>query len=76
MTRIELINKDIDNVKLYIQAGMFSCAILRHLEIYCRYELYKKMGKSLSESILNAADDFQISEVTMYAIKKQMESEI
>jgi hypothetical protein len=74
MTVFEYINANIDRVKFGIKIGLISSTFLRHWEIYCRFDYYKKAGNPISEAILNAGDDFKVSETQVYRIKKQMEA--
>jgi hypothetical protein len=76
MTKAEYISRNIDHIKMDIKLGIVSSTILRHLEIYCRFDYYRKSGLPVNESILNAGDDFKVSETTVFKIKKQMEAVI
>jgi hypothetical protein len=59
-----------------IKFGLLSSTVLRHLQIYCRYDYYIKLGLPVCEAAINTGDDLKVSERAVYTIKKQMESEI
>jgi hypothetical protein len=79
MTRFEYINTKIltpDGIKEQIQVGILPMKIIRHFEIYCRFDQYKKQGYKISMAIFYTAEDFKITEDCVYKIKKSMEAEI
>lgn len=79
MTKFEFINNNIltpNGIKDQIKAGIISITVLRHFEIYSRFDYYRKAGNNVSTSIFNVSEDFGVIEGTVYKIKKSMESEL
>jgi hypothetical protein len=76
MTLFEHINKDIEHTKKNVRIGLYNCSILRHYEIYSRFDLYKKEGYSWHNAFLFVVFDYNLSEMSVYRIIKQMECEV
>jgi hypothetical protein len=76
LTKYEYINRNIDHIKLDVKLGIVSYTVIRHWEIYCRFDYYRKLNNPISDAAINAGDDFKISETQIFRIKKDMESEI
>jgi hypothetical protein len=76
MTYFCYINDNIDRVKHDIKIGLISCSILKHYQIYSRYDYYKKLNNSTCSSIIYVCNDFQIEQRWAYKIIKKMEAEI
>ena len=76
MTKYEFINQNIVVIKEEIYRGMLPVCIVNHLIIYCRYDHYRKRGYSAGESTFFTAEDNNISEMSVYRIRKSMEAEI
>jgi len=70
------INQNIDRIKREVCMGIMPCSILRHWEIYSRYDAYKKMRHTTVESVLFAASDMRVSERIVFKIIKKMEQEV
>lgn len=77
MTLFAYINTNIDRVKSEIKAGIMPCSILRHWEIYAKYDTYKKMGYTCMISVVYVCDDFKNVNIrTVFRIIKKMEATI
>ena len=79
MNRFAYINKNIlspDGIKKQIKLGILPSSVIRHFEIYSRFDSYKKRGHNISTSIFYTSEDFKIGEWSVYKIKKEMETEI
>jgi len=79
MNRFEYINKNIlkpDGIKEQIKLGVLPSSVIRHFEIYSRFDYYKKQGHNVSKSVFYVSEDFKIGEWSVYRIKKTMENEI
>jgi hypothetical protein len=73
MTVYQYISRNIDRVRTEVQLGLVPCSVLRHWEIYSRYDTYKKMHHSVSDAVLFAANDMHVSERAVFKIIKRME---
>lgn len=76
MTLFQYINQNIDLTKRNIGMGLFPCSILRHYEIYSRFDYYKKTGCDYHKAFLFVLYDYNLNERTFYRIIKQMEQEL
>lgn len=79
MNKFEYINQNIltpKGIKDQIKAGIISITVLRHFEIYSRFDYYRKTGSSVSTSVFNVSEDFNINERSIYRIVKNMQLEI
>lgn len=71
------INTNIDRVKSEVKAGIMPCSILRHWEIYAKYDYYRKMGYTCMISVAYICDDFRgVKANTVFRIIRKMEAEI
>jgi hypothetical protein len=76
MTQFQYITSDIERIKFEVRAGLISCTLLRHIQIYSRYDYYRRQGESVTQSVFYASLDLKATERDVYKIKKRMESEI
>jgi len=76
MTRYSYINKNIERIKYEIKIGLISPTILKHWEIYSRFDYYIKAGNTISNAALFAGDDNNVDSSWVFKIKNQMESEV
>lgn len=76
MNLYHYINENMDRVKKEVSLGIMPCSLLRHWEIYSRYDAYKKMNHSVVDSVLNASDDMRVSESSVFKIIRKMEMEV
>ena len=67
------INANIDRLRHEAALGLVPCSVLRHWEIYSRYDAHKKMQQGVTLAVLHTATDMHVSENTVYKIIKQME---
>ena len=67
------INTNIDRIKSEIKIGLMPPSILRHWEIYSRFDYYRRAGNDVVSSVLYASSDMRTSERTIFRIVKQME---
>lgn len=79
MTRFEYINNNLltpKGIKDQIKAGIIPTSVLRHFEIYSRYDYYRKAGNNVSTSVFNVSEDFGINERSVYKVITNMQEEI
>jgi hypothetical protein len=76
MTRFTYINQHIETIKFEIKIGLISPTVLRHWEIYCRFDYYRKLGETVGMSVIYTGDDLKVDDRRIYKIKKLMESEL
>lgn len=76
MTVYTYINENIDRIKADIRAGLMPCSILRHWEIYSRFDLFKRMDNNVVSSVFYTSEATKTCERTVYRIIKQMENEM
>ena len=55
-----------------IRNGLFDSIILTHREIFLYFDKEKKLGKKVVQAVTNTADEFGISESSVYKIMKSM----
>ena len=76
MTLFEYINSNIDPVKKNIAMGLFPCSLIRHYEIYSRFDYYKKAGNSCRDAFLYVLFDYDLNDRTLYRIIDKMQTEV
>lgn len=76
ITLYAYINTNIDRIRHEVRLGLIPCAVLRHWEIYSRFDALKKMGFGVCEAVLTSAADARMSESSIYKIIKRMETKI
>jgi len=69
------INANIDRVRFETRLGLMPCSLLRHWEIYSRYDAYKKMGHTVVEAVLYTSADMRISERGIFKVIRKMEQQ-
>jgi len=70
------ISHNIDLIKYLVQKGLIPCGILKHYQIYSRYDYYKKIGNQNYKSVLFTAEDMDVTENWVYCIIRKMETEL
>jgi len=76
MTLFEYINQNFERVKHEVKTGQRPCSTIRYIQIYSRYDYWRKLDNSVSRSVLFTSEDMKIGERSIYNIIKKMESEI
>lgn len=76
MNYFEYVNRNINRVKYEVEEGHVYTSAINHYAVYCRYDLYRKQGNSVSKAAFFASEDLKISERSVMKIKKQMERTI
>lgn len=76
MTLFSYINDNIDRIKFDVRIGIISCTIMKHYQIYSRYEYYRRLGNSVCNSVIYCCNDFQVEQRAIYYIIKRMESPV
>jgi len=76
MTLYTYINQNIDNIRREVHLGIVPTSVLRHWEIYSRYDAMKKMGFTVCDSVQKTGTDARMCESTIYKIIKRMETTI
>lgn len=70
------INQNIDRLKSDIRLGIMSPVILRHWEIYSRYDYYKRTGEGTRQAAMSTSIDMKVGERMIFHIIKKMEQEV
>jgi hypothetical protein len=70
------INHNIDRVKYEITLGLMPTSILRHWEIYSRFDAYKKMGFTVVDAVLYTANEMRCCESSVFKVIKRMEAQV
>lgn len=76
MTLYAYLTTNIDRIKRETALGLMPCSILRHWEIYSRYDAYKKMNYTVVDSVLHSSSDMHVSERIVFKIIKRMEQPV
>jgi hypothetical protein len=76
MTLYDYINQNLTRIRHEATIGLIPCAVLRHWEIYSRYDAYKKTQRATCIAVLHTATDMCVSERFVFAIIKKMEREV
>lgn len=76
MTRFWYINDNVNRIKEEVKLGIVSPCVIKHYEIYCRYDYYRKLGHSVRLSAQFAGADHRMEERSVFYIIKNMEQEI
>jgi hypothetical protein len=76
MTRFQYINQKIDGYKEDIQKGVLPVSLFTHYIIYSRFDVYKKQGNNINQSVFLTSQEYKITEGWVYNVKKYMEEEI
>jgi hypothetical protein len=76
MTLFQYITDNFSNIKEDIKKGLISTSILKHYEIYSRFDYYRKLNNPVTLSVAYTREDFQVSTYCVFKIKKEMESEV
>jgi len=75
MTFYQYINNNIDRIRTEIKMGLIPPSILRHWEIYSRYDLHRKMGASVTASVEFTSEEMRVCVNSVYQIIKRMKIE-
>ena len=76
MTLYAYINDNFQRIKTEIRLGIIPCSILRHWQIYSRYDYHKKTGCTTTTAVVSTMIDLKVSDRYIYAIIKKMETEV
>lgn len=76
MTRFRYIEENINRIKEEVKLGFVSTCVLKHYEVYSKFDYYRGKGYNVRMSVLFAGDDFKVEERTIFRIIKNMEEEI
>ena len=76
MTLFQYINTNIDRIRHDIKIGIITCTLMKHWQIYSRYEYYRRAGHSKTNSVIFVTNDFAVEQRAVYYIIKRMEAEI
>lgn len=76
MTYFQYINANIERIKYEIRIGLIPCALLKHWQIYCKYDYYRKAGNMVGMSVEYCCDDFMVTASWVFKIISKMETEI
>jgi hypothetical protein len=70
------LTSNIDRIRYEVGLGIVPVSVLRHWEIYSKYDAYKKMGFGVCDAVLNASNDMRCSESTVFKVIKEMETKL
>lgn len=76
MTLFAYISQNLDRIRFDIRCGIISCTILKHYQIYSRYDYYKRLGNSTSDAVIYTCNDYQVAQSWVFTIIKKMEAEL
>jgi hypothetical protein len=76
MKYFQYINQNLDRSKYEVSIGHLSYSIMRHFQIYSRYDYYRKLGNAVSKSVLYTSEDMDMPERSIFRIIKKMEKEL
>lgn len=76
MTLFQYISNNIDRIKQEIRIGLIPSSILKHWQVYSRYDYYRRLNNPVTIAALFAAGDCQIKERWVFEIIRKMECEI
>ena len=70
------VSANIDRIRREVTLGIVPCSVLRHWEIYSRFDAYKKMNHSVVDAVLFTANDMRCCESSVYKIINKMEQSV
>ena len=76
MTLFTYIGQHFDRIKKEIKIGIIPYSVIKHWVIYSRYDYYRKAGYCVSDAVLFASQENNVSENWVYNIIKKMEGNI
>lgn len=76
MNLFAYISQNIDRVKYDVSIGIIPCSLIKYYQIYARFDYYLKSGYGRCQSIFFTAEDFKLSERSLFLIIKKMESDV
>lgn len=76
MTYFQYISKHIDRIKFEMRLGIVPCALLKHWQIYAKFDYYRKSGELVGMAVEYCCDDFRVTASWVFRIITKMESEI
>ncbi len=76
MTLFEYINRNYERLKKDIRIGLIDPSLLKHYEIICRYDQYKKQGFETTKAVRFTGYDFNISARWVYKILEKMTTQL
>ncbi len=76
MTLYNYLNANMKRVKYECKIGILPCSILRHWEIFGRYDAAKKMGMTTTDAVYFVAEKMKVSTSSVFKIINRMEKEV
>lgn len=77
MTVFKYISLNLDTIKLEIRMGLIPPTVLKHWQMYSRFDYYKRLGNKTTDALLYASIDTGINDRSWcFRIKKRMEDEV
>lgn len=70
------INQNINRVRYEVGLGLMPVSILRHWEIYSKYDAFKRMGFAVVDAVLNTGVEMRCCDSSVFKVIKKMETEI
>lgn len=76
MNLFSYISHNIDRIKYDVNIGLIPCTLIKHYQIYARFDYYLHMGYGRCQSIFFTSEDFKLSERSVFLVIKKMESDV
>jgi len=76
MTLFAYISQNIDRIKFDVRHGIIPCTLLKHWQIYSRYDYYKRLGNCTCDAVIYVCNDFHVAQSWVYTIIKKMEASV
>lgn len=70
------LNANIERIRREVALGIIPCSVLRHWEIYSRFDAYKKMNYSVVDAVLFTSNDMRCCESSVFKIIHKMEQAV
>jgi hypothetical protein len=76
MTMFQYVSENMERIKKEIRMGIIPSSILKHWQIYGRYDYYIRAGNTAMLAIHGASRDCSVSERHTFRVIKKMQDEI
>ena len=76
MTVYGYVNLNIERIKHEVTLGLMPVSVLRHWEIYSRFDAHKKMNRNMTDAVTLTSADMRCCESTIYKVIKKMEQPV
>lgn len=76
MTLFKYVSENFERIKFDIKIGLVSCTVLKHVQVYSKYDYYRRLGHPVGLSVMFVSEDLGVTEGWVYSIIKKMETEV